>query len=242
MIRHLFLFIFSISLLPPFVFSQETESDGNLKREEPVEIQVIRPRFFSKIHRLEFGAQGVLVANQPFVYTYMASGIAAYHLNEYVGFEANFEYGISSDKEEKTILTSDFDIKTEIDRIQSMTLVGLTLTPIYGKYQLGEGRLLYFDTFFTVGGGLTGIDYHYDHCTVSSTYTAPDPRVVQYPTIYAGLGQRYFVGTSGSIRYDIRTHFFSKNAADGSCDANATDASTTVSQVVTMQVGYSYYF
>lgn len=242
MLRHVFFSILGFSFFPIFVFSQEMQTDGNLQRDEPVEIQVIRPRFFSKIHRLEFGLEGVLVANQPFVYTYMVSGIAVYHLNEYVGFEANFEYGISSDKEEKTILTSDFGIKTEIDRIQSMTLAGLTLTPIYGKYQLGEGRLLYFDTFFTVGGGLTGVDYHYDHCTVSSTYSAPDPRVVQYPTVYAGLGQRYFVGKNSSIRYDIRTHFFSKNGADSSCDSNVADTSASVSQVVTMQVGYSYYF
>ena len=86
------------------------------------------------------------------------------------------------------------------------------------------------------------MDYLYDHCTASASNPVPSPRVVQYPTVFAGVGQRYFVGKSGSVRFDIRTHFFSINSADGACDPSSAEASTSTSQTFTMQIGYSYYF
>src|SRR3989338_6474159 len=124
----LFSIYFSIS--SPILFSEELKSNDEVKKEEPVEIQVIRPRFFSKINRLELGAESLIITNQSFVYTYLVEGILTYHLNDYIGFEANYAYGISSNKEEKDILVNDFDIRTEIDRVKSMTLLGATFTPI----------------------------------------------------------------------------------------------------------------
>jgi outer membrane beta-barrel protein len=239
---YLFIAFLLIQTSLEFLSAQDIFSYENLKKEEPVEVQVIRPRFFSKINRFELGAETIFIANQTFVNTYMMAGILSYHLNDYFGFEFNYERGFSTSKEEKNILVNDFGIKTEIDRIQSMALIGASITPIYGKYQLGNGRLLYFDTFLTVGGGATGVDYQYDHCDVSTSYAVRSPRVVQYPTAFVGFGQRYFIGNSGSFRYDIRTHFFNKDTADGACDVNTAASDSSISQTVTMQIGYSYYF
>ncbi len=239
MIRFLFVVSIFLAHTIEFVYAQEVSANSSVKKEESIEIQVIRPRFFSKKDRLEIGLSGVFIANQSFIYTYLMSAIVDYHLNEYVGLELSYDYGASSEKQEKHILTSDFEIKTEIDRVQSMALAGVTLTPIYGKYQLGGGRLLYFDTFFTFGGGGTGVNYLYDHCSGDS---APSSRVVWYPTVFAGVGQRYFVGENGSIRYDIRSHFFNKNEADASCTPSTAASSSVSTQIVTLQIGYSYYF
>jgi outer membrane beta-barrel protein len=233
------IFVFSTVLLACMpVFGAASDSDS---KEEVIDTQVIRPRFFSKRNSLEISSEGVVITNQSFIYTYMLSAQADYHFNEYVGAELEYAYGWSVDKKEKTTLVDDFDIRTQIDRVQSMILGGITLTPMYGKYQLSESSLLYFDTFISVGGGVTGIDYQYDQCIQSKGYVAPSPRVVQYPTAFVGIGQRFFVGNRGSLRYDIRSHFYQGDSADGACDVQAP-SSLSISQTVTIQLGYSYYF
>ena len=238
-IRLLFIAAVFLTHTIEIVWAKDANAIQGIKKEESIEIQVIRPRFFSKKNRLEAGLSSVFIANQTFVYTYMLSAVVDYHLNEYVGFEFSYGYGTTSSKQEKTILANDFGIKTQIDRVQSLALAGVTLTPIYGKYQLAGGRLLYFDTFFSFGGGETGVNYLYDNC---SGNLSPSSRVVWYPTIFAGVGQRYFVGENGSIRYDIRTHFFNKNTADASCTPSTASSSSESTQIVTLQIGYSYYF
>src|SRR5690606_3852451 len=111
----------------------------------------IRPRYFAKRQRLELGTQGLVVTNQTFIYTYMLSGILTYHFSEQLGLELMGAWGSSVDKEDKNTLDSSFNIKTQIVRSKTMLIGNALWTPIYGKYQLSSGRLIYFDTFLSVG-------------------------------------------------------------------------------------------
>lgn len=220
------------------------------KRFEKFEIRVIRPKYFSKRGKLELGAQGSVITNQTFIYTFMASGLMTYHFSESMGIELSAAYGFSIDKDDKTLLKDTFDINTIILRTQYTANAALLITPIYGKFQTDEGSLIYFDTFISLGGGMTGIDYQYDHCPdpadspsgATPVAEPPSPTTATYPTFLGGIGQRFFLNKKTSFRWDIRGSLFTANNADGSCDQDFPDEGTKSHQNVTIQIGTSKFF
>lgn len=213
------------------------------------EIRVIRPKYFSKTGRLETGAQLSVVMNQSFIYTYLATGLLDYHFNEVIALEVAGAYGFSIDKDDKETLDSKFKIKTQILRTQYFLEGGLLYTPIYGKYQMASGRLIYLDTFLAAGGGMTGVNYLYDHCpkpgdggsTVTTIVDPPPATTKSYPTFYFGGGQRIFLDKKTSLRWDVRAHYFSYNTVDGACDPTTATSQSKGQTNITMQLGAGYF-
>jgi outer membrane beta-barrel protein len=212
------------------------------------EIRVIRPKYFAKTNRLETGAQLSVVMNQSFIYTYLATGLLDFHFSEQLAVEGALAYGFSIDKDDKRTLDSNFKIKTQILRTQYFGEGGVLYTPVYGKYQLSSGQLIYLDMFFSAGAGMTGVNYLYDHCPNPnevpesvSVSAPPAPRTVSYPTFFAGLGQRIFMDKKLSLRWDVRGHFFSYNKADGACDPETAESGSQVQTNITMQLGAGYF-
>ncbi len=218
---------------------------------ENYEIRVIRPRFFTKKGKFELGLTGSAVTNQTFIYTYLGSGALTYYFTEALGLELSGTYGFSVDKDDKRILDSDqFKIQTQILRTQHMMEAAVLYAPIYGKYQLSTGQLIYFDTFLAAGAGSTGVDYQYDHCpkpedtpegAVKPFAEPPTPTVVSYPTFIFGLGQRYFINKQDGLRWDVRIHNFNYNTADGACPDDSVDK-VQLQTNVTLQMGMSRFF
>lgn len=214
------------------------------KRFEDYEIRVIRPRYFAKRKRLELGTQFTIVTNQTFIYTYMVSGLATFHLNEYLALEGSFSYGGSVNKDDQNVLANDFGIQTLIIRTQSMFDGALLWTPIYGKYQLSSGRLIYFDTFLLAGVGQNTVEYQFDHCDAppgDTSYVPPENYTKSYPGFSVGGGQRYFLDKKKSIRWDIRYRLFSISNLDGECDPQGLEDSSRSIDNVTVQMGMSYF-
>jgi outer membrane beta-barrel protein len=214
------------------------------KRFKDIEIRVIRPKYFSKSSKFELGAQATVITNQTFIYTFMASGLMTFHFSEALGLEVAGSYGVSLDKNDKTLLKDEFDINTIIFRTEYIFSGALLWTPIYGKFQTDEGSLIYFDTFLSFGGGLTGIDYQYDHCpTVNfneEPLDVPTPQTKSYPTFFGGLGQRFFLNKTTAFRWDARMMFFSYDLAHGECNQEfAEEGLTNSQQNVTIQIGAS---
>ncbi len=215
---------------------------------ERYEIRVIRPKYFTKTGRMETGAQLSIVMNQSFIYTYLATGLLDYHFSETLALEGALAYGFSIDKEDKRVLDSNFKIKTQILRTQYFMEGGLLYTPIYGKYQLSSGRLIYVDMFLSAGGGMTGVNYLYDQCPSPNEVpegtevpSPPSPSVKSYPTFFFGAGQRIFMDKKLSLRWDVRGHVFSYNKADGACDPGTAEAASGVQTNITMQLGAGYF-
>jgi outer membrane beta-barrel protein len=171
------------------------------------------------------------------------TGVLNYHFTESLGLEVDGSFGLSLDKEDKGILKkSPTAINTTILRTQYQMLGGLVWTPLYGKYQLASGRLIYFDTFLIGGGGLTGIDYQYDHCIKSPsgrTADPPAPQTKSYVGGMIGIGQRFFLDKSLSLRFEVRDNFFSVDSRDGSCDPEFADSKMETTNNITMQFGAS---
>lgn len=210
------------------------------------EIRVIRPKYFTKTGRLETGAQLSIVMNQSFIYTYLATGILDYHFNEVFAVEGLGAYGFSIDKDDKKALDSAFKIKTQILRTEYIMEGGLIYTPVYGKYQLSTGKLVYLDTFFTGGAGMTGVRYLYDQCPspddgIVGTVTPPAANTKSYPTFYLGGGQRIFIDKKTSLRWDVRGHFFSYNKRDGACDPTTAASEAKLQTNITVQLGAGYF-
>lgn len=189
------------------------------------EIRVIRPKFFMKRQRLELGAQFNAIMNQTFIYTYSLGGSLGFHFTDSIGFEVNGTYGLSVDKEDKSALKDNFDINTLIVRKKYDLTGSLMWTPIYGKYQLTSGRLIYFDTFISLGAGLVGAEWLYDHCPDPEEFAQSDPNrdpappanTQAYLGFAAGIGQRYFLDKNLSLRWDLKGRMFNYDAADGDC-------------------------
>lgn len=229
---------------------------GDEERFDDFEIRVIRPKFFSKKKRFELGAELTAIMNQTFIYTYLATGLLTYHFSEQLGLEMAGSFGFSIDKEDKATLKNSFDIKTQIIRTRYILGGSLVYTPMYGKYQLKSGRLIYFDTFITGGAGLTGVEYLFDHCidpnediaspTKRDTYIningpKPAPKTVSYPTGSIGIGQRLFISRTIGLRWDVRDYIFPYDLKDGACSPNAASASQ-IHNNVTLQLGASKFF
>jgi outer membrane beta-barrel protein len=223
-------------MVPPQLVAN-TEKD----RFDKYEIRVIRPRYFIKRQKFELGATGTMVTNQTFIYTYMLSGLLTYHFTETLGFELGGTYGFSVDKDDKRILESEnFGIKTQILRTEYILGGSLLWTPIYGKYQLAGGRVIYFDTYLLGGVGQTGIDYLYDHCVDPTAGEAPARTTMSYPTLILGAGQRYFVNKDTGLNWSIRNHKLWYNSKDGACPGETGEDSSQDS--ITIHIGMSKFF
>ena len=219
-------------------------------RFENYQIRVVRPRYFNKGGRFELGAQGTAVMNDTFVYTYMATGILGYHFSNTLALEFAGSVGFSMDKEEKRILKDEFDVRTQIFRTFYSAEGALQYTPIYGKWQLPSGRLIYFDSYIHFGGGLTGIDWQYDDfCVATKDPTTqqdnpiPTNQTVPYPTFVIGFGQRFFISKKNAIKWDIRNHSMNYSQADTACNPDAEESGGSAwHHNITMQLGLSKFF
>lgn len=221
---------------------------------EDSSIRVVRPRYFNKSGRLELGAQLSTVMNETFIYTLMMGGIATYHFTEKIAIEGLYFFGFSSDKEDKRILFDKYDIKTQIYRTQTNAELAIQWSPIYGKWQLPEGRLVYFDTFLQGGFGQSGIQWKYsDFCDSNEGNSSPDIEavpantVLSYPTYMVGIGQRYFFSRKHSYRIDLKFHRYLYNTLDGDCtpissEANGDYRENEPHDILTLHFGTSYFF
>jgi len=222
-------------------------------RFENVEIRVIRPRYFNKRGRFELGAELATIMNETFIYTYLATGAMTYHFSESIALELSGAFGFSIDKEDKRLLFEEFEIKTKIFRTLYLMDAALQWTPIYGKWQLPSGRLVYFDTYLTAGAGLTGIDWKYsDFCVAPDLAKNPDAELLPadtvkaYPAFMLGIGQRYFINKATSLRFNIRNHSMFYDKLDAECAPASVEANggggKGVHNTITLQFGASKFF
>lgn len=250
-IRKVFRKLMSLTLIVmtahPYVFSELIAKE----RFDDIEIRVIRPRYFNKSGRFELGAEITTIMNETFINTFMATGLAAYHLNEDWAIEGSVSFGFNIDNSEKRLLRDSFKIKTQIFQSTYSGILGLQWTPLYGKWQLSSGRLVYFDTFLFAGGGLSGVFWEYsDYCDTgdeTKVIVIPEDTTKSYPTISAGIGQRYFVSKSASYRIDLRVNTLLYSSLDPECEPEKLVQQgfveeTLLHNIITFQLGGSYYF
>ena len=214
------------------------------------EIRVIKPRFFSKVSKIETGVGMMSLTNQSFVYSLLGYANLNWHFSESIAMELSGAYGNSFDKKDKSLLDDSFRISTSLLRTENVTSAKLLFTPAYGKMNLPDGEMLYFDTYVAFGLGQTGIRYTYDHCEKPENYPEnvrsriperPQARLVQYPTAALSVAQRLFLSKDSSAKVGVDIQAFSYNPADGACISNSPSGSK-FHQNVFLFTGWSKYF
>lgn len=214
------------------------------------EIRVIRPRFFSKVKKLETSVGVMTLTNQSFVYSLLGYASLNWHFSESLAAEVNTAYGNSFDKKDKSLLDERFEISTTIMRTEHLANAKILFTPSYGKMNLPDGDMLYFDTYVAVGVGQTGVRYTYDHCEPPENYpeevrsripSRPRERVVQYPTGSLSLAQRFFLTRETSARVGVDFQSFAYNSADGTCERTA-EKKTEFHENIFLFTGWSKFF
>jgi len=151
------------------------------------DIAVINKRFLPKTKRFEFFPNFGLVMNDAFFNNIVFGGRFGYHFNEHYGVEA-LATGFSTTS--KTV-TSELNSERFVGTAALATptsYYGLDFkwSPIYGKVGFTNTKIVPFDLYFLLGGGVTGTN-----------------QGTQPPTLHLGAGQLFAITQWLAFRWDI---------------------------------------
>ena len=210
------------------------------------EINVIRPRYFVKKSKAELGVDLAVVLNQTFTYTYLLSGVLVYHFTNSIGVGIDASYGLTVNKADRKLLSDQFNIEIDIFEVEYLAGLAALWTPVYGKYQLASGRLIYFDTYASAGIGLMGIETDIE----IEKGEKVDSKQYSCYAFTIGVGQRFYLSKKTSLRWQIKNHIISYDGGNQVCAPVPTDLSedvdpeyidTNIFHTVVSQVGISYF-
>jgi outer membrane beta-barrel protein len=233
-----FLFlVFLVGVIPEKSLAAESKKTDF----DNLEVRVIRPRFVEKKGRFAIGTQVSTLLNQDFVDIILFSGHVQYHIFHSLAFELNGSYGIVLKTTDYNIL-SDNLYNVSVEKYSPNILLGggFNWSPFYGKFQIFSESLLYFDTFFSIEGGVTGVELSYDHCPSGtkdidlfpSQYFAPSGRV--------GIGQHFFFDKHHAVRWDFKYNFYIMDIGQLACRVEKETKETIVSNFI-LKLGYSFF-
>lgn len=179
-------------------FPAAAQDDGQFK---DYEIRVIRQKYFQKRFRVALGLNGGAIMNQSFIYTYQGGGDLSFHFTEWIGLFGEGQFGFTANKGDCDTLGKTFKIGPVVNQINWIAGGGVVLTPIYGKYQLSNGDVTYFDWFFTVGGGVANVLTTEKNCLDNGKEDPPERQLTQFNF---GTGQRYFLTKNIAAIWQLR--------------------------------------
>lgn len=193
-----------ILCVPLTAFADALSKKGSFK---DVEVRVIRRKFFQKSVRVELGANLGVIMNSSFTYSILPTAKLGVHLTEWLELYGEGTAGFTINKADCTELGSKFNIEPVVDEVGLLAGGGAAITPIYGKYQLDSGDVIYFDWFLNGGAGMASMKNRKQGCKP----LAPNELVIQ-PTSYSkvgfnfGTGQRYFLNQTTSLNWGLKLY------------------------------------
>ena len=185
------------------------------------DVAILQRRFMPKTGRLSVSALSTFILSSAFFLNPGAEGHLTYHFLEKHSMELSgyyvgvFDRGVTDDLSKMGItVTEEFSLAT--------VFVGLTYKwmPSYGKISLYNRRILSFDTFFNIGGGMSGI--------ARGSGKAP---MVWEPTTVIGIGQVFAITRDLGLRWDLRWHLTVQTRKNFSTLDN-----------ILFSIGLSYYY
>ena len=197
-----------------------------IKGERPgVGVQVVQNRFFIKKLRPEIGFFAGTFLNEAFTDTNSTGARINLFITEWLGIEAQrLTTDIKDSQDLKALQEIEFRDKVDqnllvraepdINRIHGATDIGIVVVPFYGKLNLFDQLIIYSDLY--VSASATKIDS--DQGDINGYALAG--------------GQRFFIGKSASIQFDIRNRSYKEKRGETSTNKNA----------LSLDVGASYFF
>lgn len=156
------------------------------------DIAVIQKRYLPKTGRFEAYIAPALVLNDAFFLNYGAQARIGYSFQERYAIEfvglvlATTKRSVTSGLEDRGVFTTSL--------VTPKNYLGLDFkwSPVYGKMALASGKIVPFDLYLSIGGGLTG--------TLQSA---------QEPTLHLGTGEIFARTKNTAYRWDFSWNVFS---------------------------------
>jgi outer membrane beta-barrel protein len=206
--------------------------------------------------RFELSPQAGVAINDPFLLHYSVGGGANYYLSEVLSV------GVQAQKYIETSTGLDFDViqlnaLPDLNRLEFYGGVHFTYSPVYGKFSLFNQRVVGFNSYISLGAGVTGNSIlqpfsfaktltaeelpvfcataagenfaQGDFCQDPSTFK--NLQIALSPSI--GLGFRFYVSDAVSITMDFKDYIFQETTLSGQ---------NILTQNVMFTVGTSFFF
>jgi outer membrane beta-barrel protein len=121
-------------------------------------VKVIMPKAFLKYRKLELTPQIGLSNNDNFVRRLFLGLGVGFHINDLLSIEGTFAYLPNLEEVDYKPLTLRFregeEVVPDISRVVFIGVANMALSPIFGKIELGNERIINYDIYFTAGVGV----------------------------------------------------------------------------------------
>ena len=258
--KNMFKLIYIVVFLPAFAFSEEPQRAliekspdhterlkrikikgvSDLKNLTPFEsVSIIQKRYLQKTFRGELSVSTSSIINNKFFYLFGGGGHLGFFLREDHGFGIE---GYRMYHREKLV---SLDLIQAPNHILPYALVISQLygggyykwSPVFGKFSVLNKKIVYFDMFFTFGGGMTGIISGLNpklKANLKQDMSIPTPLKRWVPTGSIGLGQIFAINKNFGFSWNLKWFFYAYELQDQSFTLFHSDLNLTM--------GMNYYF
>lgn len=208
---------------------------------EDSEIRVIKNKYFEKSMRLELSAGLASVMNQAFLYTYLGGVNVGFHFTEQFGVQGEAYLGQTVRKGDCDTLGTSFRIDPVVQEIKNYFGGAVSYTPIYGKFQMASGRVIYFDWFFEAGAGISRIRSGGVGCAAGGSSSEEVPVEGSALSVLGSTGQRIFLNENVSFNWRVRLMRAEGIRNDGANNAKKSGLGADAQNYVLLNLGVSYF-
>lgn len=162
------------------------------------QVSVIQKRYLPRTDRFQFFAGPTLTLNDPWFNVFGGTLRAGYNLREAWGLEVGYTF-LSSDKTQALRELND-ENRTAAENIveaKGYYNIDLNWTPLYGKMTWLNQKILYYDTYFSLGFGGTEIQ-------------TGDSQA----TLHLGFGQIFSMSKKMAFRWDLSWNLYEAEQID----------------------------
>lgn len=164
------------------------------------DVSVIQRRFMPKTHRFSTSLASSFVLSSEYFLHSGVEGCLAFHFLEKHGVELSGSYVFDFERHVvKDLKLVDVNVSNDVYRLKKFAGFSYKWMPVYGKMALFNDKILSFDTFFSIGGGMS-------HVTKGSKSKGTS-LIVWEPTVMTGVGQVFAFNRDFGFRWDLKGHF-----------------------------------
>ncbi len=206
------------SITEPAKVEKEVKKLDDLNRlADFKEVSVIQKRYLPRTDRFQLFVGPSITLNDPWFNVFGGTLRGTYNLREAWGVEVGYSF-LSSEKTQalKELNKENRTAAESIVEAKSYYNIDLNWTPIYGKMTWLDQKIVYYDTYFSLGFGGTEIQ-------------TGDSQA----TIHFGFGQIFSVSKKMAYRWDLSWNLY---------EARQIDAGEGTFNNVFLSAGISFFF
>lgn len=221
--------ILVVSLYSASLFALDIDVEDIRGESDKKSVKVLQSRHFKKALRPEFGLIAGNIRDEAYLKTYTHGLRFGLFFNEWVGIDLQYQTTTVKDSEDRRALNKmqyrkkdplpgeeDMLVSPdpEVNPVHKIADINFVGAPFYGKLNLTDAMIVYFDLYLTAG--------------VSSVDTDQGQK-----TAYnIGIGERFYFTDSLSFRIDFRDRIYKEKRS----------GQDTTKELITIDFGLSYFF